>query len=167
MDEQEKQVYSKLKWLKQYQPLIEQLVLLSQVMKDCFKLLKQQGLSVATQLQIKKMLDQEQLPAFFDQGVRKYLEKNLTLLRHYDRLLCCSDIIESFFGKYKSQQQFNPATGITASCLRIANYGKTIDEASMIKMLEQVRIVDLLDWQKKNLLQTVRAKKRILYKKCG
>ena len=167
MNQWEEQAYAKLEWLKQYQPLIEPLVALSRVMKACFKLLKQQGLSLASQLEIEKILDEEQLPAFFDQGVRQYLQRNLAVLTQYDQVVCCSDIIESFFGKYKNQQKFNPATGITPSCLRIANYGKSIDEAAIIKILEQVKVVDLLDWQQMNLLETLSAKKKKLYKKCG
>ena len=167
LDEQGKQLYEKLKWLEHYTELVEHLVQLTELIKACFKLLKTQGLSLQSGQQIRTLLDQKQVPAFFDQGVRQYLDRNSELLTQHDRLVCCSDIIESFFGKYKSQQRVNPATGITSSCLRMANYGKTIDEETMIKSLEQVKIVDLQDWQTKNLLPTVNAKKRALYKICG
>lgn len=167
LQEYEKQLYEKLKWLDQYQLLIEQLILLAQLMKICFKLLKEQGLSKGTIAQIKTVLTQQKAPAFFEQGVRQYLERNATLLDQHEHLLCCSDIIESFFGKYKSQQSTNPNQGITASCLRIPNYGKACQEQAIVQALQKVKMIDLQKWQQKNLLPTLKAKKNRLYKKCG
>lgn len=167
LDHMEGKIYEKLKWLGPFTELVDQLVQLSEMMKACFKILKTQGLSLQSTQQIKALLEQSPLPSFFDQGVRQYLERNAVLLTQYDRLLCSSDIIESFFGKYKNQQKVNPATGITSSCLRIANYGNIMEEQTVVKIMEQVKVVDLLDWQKQNLLPTVNAKKRKLYKKCG
>jgi hypothetical protein len=167
MSETEKQVCEKLKWIREYEKLIEQLNVLTRVMKACFKLLKNQGLSCQNVQRVKRILDKNPLPDFFTQGVLEYLERNSALLKKYDHLFCCSDIIESFFGMFKNQQRLNPSTGITMSCLRMPSYGKSIEEKQLIKIIEQVKVVDLHEWQNANLLKTVSAKKRELYKNCG
>lgn len=166
-EEEDLKILKYLKWLTEYARLVEQLVILTKLLESCFQILKQQGLSKATIVSIQKLLAAKEVPPFFKKGVEQYLTKNRVLLSQYEKLLCCSDIIESYFGKYKSQRRLSPCKGITSSCLRIVSYGKTKDQAAIIKMMTSVKMADIANWKAQNLLPNMTTKRKKLYQNCG
>ncbi|MCB0560689.1 MAG: hypothetical protein KDD09_17155, partial [Phaeodactylibacter sp.] len=91
------------------------------------------------------------------------LQQNRQLLPGRQKIICCSDIIESYFGKYKMQAGQN----ITQQCLRILNYGKVQDESEIKAAMEQVKIVDLNRWSEENLPLSTKAQRRRLFKNTG
>lgn len=163
----QQRIYDKLKWLNGYQSLIETLNILVKKIEAISKIIKQKGLSKATIAKVKKMIKEKDTPLFFKQGVATYLEEAGQLLSKQEKLICCSDIIESHFGKFKNQQKKNPDKGITINCLRIANYGKPMEKEELSKAMQQIKIVDLEKWKDDNNLETFVARKKKLYKSVG
>jgi len=83
----------------------------------------------------------------FSRQMTEYLDRQKEKIKQADQILCCSDVIESSFGKYKNK---GGAKIITEDVLKIAAYpnDKTIDEVK--QAMEQVKIKDILDWKIKN-----------------
>ena len=60
------------------------------------------------------------------------------------RLLCCSDIIESTFGKYKNK---GGVKAISADVLKIPLYHQAIHVDFITQAMSAVSESDLIDWQ--------------------
>jgi len=166
-NEQEQRIYDKLFWLNSYKDFIKTLNLLVNKLKTIFKILKTRGLTAQTVNKVKKIVASKQVPEFFRNGIEQYLAQHQKLIEVHKHLICCSDIIESHFGKFKNQQKKNPDKGITINCLTIANYSKKMESPELAKAMEKVKIVDLEQWKNDNSLNTFIAKKREIYKNVG
>lgn len=163
--ETEDRIYKKLLWLKDYKVLIAELVQVSKLLKIVFKILKNKGLNKTTIELVSKEIEWAICPIFLRKGILNYLDQNSQLLTDYEGLICCSDIIESIFGKFKNNQKRNPEKGITIGCLDLVNYGQKIDELTLKKAMEETRIIDLKKWRDENNLQSFNNKRRKLVKK--
>jgi len=129
--------------------------------------IKRNGLSAETTNKVRQIINQESCPVFFKKGVEAYLNEASVLLKEYEQIICCSDIIESHFGKFKNKQRMNPEKAITMNCLSIANYGKTMESKEIKEAFEKIKIVDLQKWKEEKKLKTRISKKNELYKNVG
>jgi len=165
----EKRVYKKLIWLNKYRDLIGELIAISKLLKAVFKILKDEGLNEASIKSVKAIVSLSQAPLFIRVGILNYLEAQqiVLLLTGYTTMICCSDIIESYFGKFKYNQKRNPDKGITIGCLDLVNYGQEINKSELKKAMESTKIVDLKKWQKENKLKSFNNRRKELRKKWG
>lgn len=163
----DQQIYEKISWLKDYKTLVTAIYEQCQTMNQLFEILKKQGLSKASQQACLHLLDKSNCPDYFVQGVTKYLQTNVGLLKGRKKLICCSDIIESYFGKYKYMVSKNKNPMITDACLSIGNFNQKFDESVIKKALEKVKIVDLKQWKEKNCPTSILKSKQMLFKKSG
>ena len=60
-----------------------------------------------------------------------------------EQLLCSSDIIESYFGKFKNKMNRNSRDGLTEFIFTIATFGKPFSKEEAKKALESIRSQDL------------------------
>ena len=60
----------------------------------------------------------------------------------YENLLCTSDIIESYFGKFKTKINSNSRSGLTEFIFTIATFGKSFSIEEAKKALETVQCKD-------------------------
>jgi len=157
----------KLAWLNTYQTLIIQIYEQCKTMNRLFKILKNEGLSQQSAQQCRSVLRNSKATIFFKKGVRQYLKTNLALMKSKQPIICCSDIIESYFGKYKNQLAKTSAQLITDSCLCIPNFNHSFDEAEIKMAMEKVKIVDLKNWRLNNLPSDVFQQKRKLLQSVG
>ena len=67
--------------------------------------------------------------------VNEYFERHLNLVKKYDRLICCSDIIESTFGRYKNKGGMKV---ISADVLAIPLYALKMDVEFVVKGLTTI-----------------------------
>lgn len=72
---------------------------------------------------------------------RQFLEKG-------QRVLCCSEVIESIFGRYKNKGGMNV---LSADILAINLYGKKITPDGVKKALERTSMKDVEKWQSENV----------------
>lgn len=164
---EEERIYQKLIWLDKYSILINELIEVSKLLKSVFKILKKEGLVKASIKATEELVSFSKAPLFIRVGIRSYLKEQQIHLKKYGRMICCSDIIESYFGKFKYNQTKNPNKGITIGCLDIVNYGEEIEIHELKKAMEGTRIVDLKKWRKENKLKAFNNQKKELFKKWG
>lgn len=166
-NEAEQRIYTKLSWLRNYKELIIELVQVSAVLKVVFDILKKEGLDDERVKLVTKEVETMACPTFLREGILAYLEQNNMKIEGCSRLICCSDVIESFFGKFKYNQKRNPEKGVTIGCLDLVNYGQKIDKSTIKKAMEETKMIDLELWRDKNKLESFNNKRRKLFKKLG
>jgi hypothetical protein len=97
------------------------------------------------------LLDKTKNTLVFIKNIKEYL-KNLTLKSRQlkeKHLLCTSDIIESFFGKFKQKINPNSKSGLSEFIFTIANFTKSFTEEELKLALEKVQIADLENYKRK------------------
>jgi hypothetical protein len=81
----------------------------------------------------------------FIENCRQYIadlsQKKCELEREH--ILASSDIIESFFGKFKSKIKANNRTGLTEFIFTIANFSQVFSVEETKNALENVKLKDL------------------------
>lgn len=157
----------KLTWLPPYQDMLIQMQMQCQTMNALLKVLKHRGLSEQTAQQCRVILQQSTANDFFKQGAEAYLQENLARLAEDACRLCCSDSIESLFGKYKNQLRQAPGQVITDACLTMANLTAKPQKQEVKKAMEETKMIDLQKWKKKNVPESLLQKRRELFKNVG
>jgi len=77
-------------------------------------------------------------------------------------LFCCSDIIESTFGRMKYRTSPNTPFGMTEFALAIASLGKSYNKEQVTQIMETVKEKDIKEWKADNLPPSLFEKKRAL-----
>lgn len=156
-----------LAWLKDYRSLVDDIYHQSLLMNKLFGVLKNKGLNNHTYEECLVLLETEQSTAIFRKQVKEYLTTNMTLLEERQSLICCSDIIESYFGKYKNIATKNGQSIITDACLCMANFSQKFDQNFVKMAMENTKIVDLQEWNNTNCSESIFKKKKALFKNTG
>lgn len=76
-----------------------------------------------------------------------YLEHQQAKLGLQTQILCCSDVIESMFGKYKNKGKVKM---ITDDVLEIAAYPKAMSQQDIQMAMQKVKLRDIAKWKKEN-----------------
>jgi hypothetical protein len=84
----------------------------------------------------------------FIPGVNAYFDQHLQHWAGEDQRLCCSDIIESTFGRYKNKGGMK---AISADVLSIALYNRKLTPSFVKTALESVSGQQLLEWEAKHV----------------
>jgi hypothetical protein len=144
-------VREKLAFLKEKEGFITSLGCISRVFKTVCSTLKNEGFGVAQQASITTDLAQitasnsDTKTATFIANCTDYLD-NLdakSKILNTTHLLASSDIIESFFGKFKTKINKNNRSGLTEFLFTIANFSKTFSLQETKKALETIKLKDL------------------------
>lgn len=80
----------------------------------------------------------------FISKVRQFFVNHEVLIEKYQRLVCCTDIVESTFGRYKNK---GGTPTISADVLSIALYGISITPKLVQKALSRVSYQAVHDWE--------------------
>ena len=80
--------------------------------------------------------------------INQYFEQQHQLFSGHDQLLCCSDIIESTFGRYKNKGGMK---AISADVLSIALYNRKLSVQFVSDALNKISCQDVLQWQQENV----------------
>lgn len=84
--------------------------------------------------------------AFFIKKMDEYLNRQKANIPENIQILCCSDIIESTFGKYKNKG----VKIITDDVLKIAAYSKKSSLGEVARAMQEIKIKDTLEWKQNN-----------------
>lgn len=139
--------------------LLEAMHVLSNTFLTLFKTQSVQKKSIAEwhnfieQYSKNKKLTQQAL--YFIKEVEVYLEQVSQTVVSDKPVLCCSDIIESTFGKYKNK---GGAKIITEDVLKIAAYPHKITLQEMKIALQEVKTEQIYQWKKENIMTSKLAK---------
>lgn len=162
--ESEKETYDKIKWIEDYEDLINDITVHQQLLNEVYEILKTKGLSEKTKQEVEGVVAKSKVDLSIKQSIYEYLKKNRSQLENTEKLICCSDIIESKFGHFKNRMSSNKDVGFTVGCLSIAN-NKTMKDINTIKKaMEQIKLDELSDWADNNLIDSLLKKKRKVFK---
>ena len=157
-----------LKWVKEMESFVLELSSLMSVIQKISIILKNEGLSKQTMAKCMTCLKQckkGKLIQFKDFMV-SYLKENIQYItKRKEKLLCCSDVIESIFGKYKNELSKNPMNGITDLVLIIPALTARLDPDSVKAAIDNCTVKDIDIWKKENLCNSLLAKRRKVYRK--
>lgn len=143
------EVKNRLIFLKEHADFIQSLIEVEVVFKTVCDKLKNKGFGAVQKQAIldklSKMKTGEKANVFI-QNCKDYLE-NLTVKSEdlkQDYLLCSSDIIESYFGKFKAKVNPNNRSGLTEFIFIIATFGQPFSIQEVKKALESIQCKDLV-----------------------
>lgn len=103
----------------------------------------------------------------FINEISGYLDELKSLKTGKGPLFCCSDIIESTFGKLKYKIPANSPFGITEFTFALASLGTGLNHEEVKNAMENSSEQKVKDWAKKNLPESLFEKKRKMIQKVG
>ena len=144
------------------------IVHLATITRRIFKLLKTQGINELTTTEIYEIFatyqeeKQQTIPILkeMEAAIIEYVQKIRNSLPMEKNILCCSDIIESVFGRYKYRNEKNSYKGITQDILVCAIFGKKITPENVKDAINKVTCMSLTKWVKENLVPHYTQNKR-------
>ncbi len=158
-------------WLIENEEFIAEMLQLRQLMSQLSLLLKVEGFNTKTQQQAMSLLDacktkralnfRNIMEEYFNDLLQKQ-QQNHGLLTN---LVCCSDVIETAFGKFKYKISPNSIGGMTEFALTIANFGNTFTQDEILKAMESVKCDDLQDWKTQNNVPSLAKKRHDIFQK--
>lgn len=142
------EVQDKVKLLKDNAAFFQSLSQVAVIFKTVCAKLKNEGSGLAQKQELiaeLEALGAQGEAAIFLQDCKDYLDglsaKNEEL--EQERLLCSSDIIESYFGKFKAKINPNTRSGLTEFIFVLATFGKPFSIQETKQALETIRCQDL------------------------
>lgn len=159
--------HEKLIKIKEFAPLIKEMGHLCKTLNKVLAILKNEGLSSRTKINCQDIVNESKIPKDIKEKIWDYLEKYSIEIQGIQCLICCSDIIESTFGKYKRSLLFSTKKQINDTCLFIANYQGNFSLQEIKLAMEQVQIVDLAKWKKENTVVSLSKRRQELFKNTG
>ena len=107
------------------------------------------------------------------ENTRKYGLYIQKLWLHYDTLLkdntfiCYSDIIESYFGRYKQKIKSNGMQAIIETVLKMCMWGQEITQTSIKIAIETAKLKDVEVWKLENTTPSIlQIRKKFFEQKC-
>lgn len=168
------QAWGQLEKFVAFGPLIEQMDKISRLSDKVLKYLKNRGMDkVMCHKLIERLMRMkaEGRLKLFCEKLKDYLQYLITMAGEREHLYCCSDVLESWFGKYKSVCSNQPSAGITDSVLAMVVVGKTPEPEMIKSALSQIKMKDLQEWKSENTTETLQAIRNRIFKnggkKCG
>lgn len=159
---------SQLEWVKDKEQFILEMDKLMSIIEEISILLKHNGLSKKTKRQcitILKRCKKGKLKQF-KQYMLDYLEENIKQIsRRSEKILCCSDIVETTFGKYKNELAKNPMSGITDLVLIIPAFTSMLSAYEVNKAIDTCSVKDINEWKKRNLCNSLMSRRKAVYHK--
>jgi hypothetical protein len=141
-------IQTALAFLQVHKALIGELIRIEKTVSTTCTILKNKGFSRANKARIEAQLVAKNTNItehIFENKLKEYLV-NLEKQRQdlgQETILCCSDIIESFFGKIKNKFANNTPKKMTEFLYSMANFGADFTEDEIKNALESVRVCDL------------------------
>lgn len=147
-------VKAQLRFYRKAWPLLRALRQVRYLIQVSSAILKTAGLSAASHIRWQRAVNDfcqstkritSQARGFID-IMDKYFKDHLPIYQDQNQVLCCSDIIESTFGRYKNK---GGVKVISADVLSIALYNQTITPQFVAQAMNNVSGLDLIHWQEK------------------
>ncbi len=152
-----------LQWVKEMEPFIIEMDVMMTAVQKISVLLKNEGLSKRTKSGCVSLLSNCQSGRLkqFQEYMMNYLTEYTKQIKHRnEKVLCCSDIIESSFGRYKNELSKNPMSGITDLVLIIPALTSKLSENAVNAAIDNCKVKDLNLWKKTNLCNSLLTKRK-------
>lgn len=158
---------SQLLWVKEKEEFIIEMDTIMSMVEKISIILKNEGLSRKTKSKCISILKHCKTGKLlqFKQNVLLYLKDNeKQISKRAEKILCCSDIIETTFGKYKNELSRNPMSGITDLVLIIPAFTSKLSEEEVKAAIGNYTVKDIEQWKKTNLCNSLLSKRNAVYK---
>lgn len=168
--QQDKSLYEKFKKIAEFKLLLQELESVLTVIKQLKKRIAEAGIRKSLLADIFKLLKGNITgrPAEFCQKMSRYFQESHLKLGKQNIPVCCSDLIESAFGKYKMMMSGNEWNGITDLALAIPAFmGNSWDQNQIKNAFEEVKVKDYKQWAAKNMEDSLLKKRKKVFKKLG
>ena len=139
-----------------HEELIEELIAILNLVKKVSLELKNNGITLQTSRILNGLIKAQSYGNVqhavdrFNKDVDKYVEQIRLLLPNTERVMCCSDVIESLFGKYKYRGNNGTSTGITDDAMVISLFGKK-ELPELKQAMELNTVADVKKWVDANM----------------
>jgi hypothetical protein len=157
-------IEAKLAWVTTYEAHISRWDELSFTVEQCTEFIRREGYHATAADAVVELLG----PAK-DSDVCELRERLLTFMREQsaaartgERLLGCSDVIESTFGKFKRFEGEQAKSGFTASVLAIAALVSVTTRDIVVKALESYPVKSIAVWATEHIGRSVTSQRREL-----
>lgn len=157
------EVVEKLGWLREYREELVEWGEMLTVVKGTEEFVRKQGLYRGGEKWLEKQLGTKQASERAKkvrQELVDFVASESAKAKEGERLLGSSEVIESVIGKLKRVEGEPTARGMTAMILSVAAIVSKTSKEVVQKALEKVKTKKVLEWSKKNLGKTVRAKRK-------
>ena len=84
-----------------------------------------------------------------------------------DTILCCSDVIESLFGKFKNRNQQGTTQGITDDMMVMTLFNGDFNQEQIFQAMEKVKLADIDVWTKENTVPSFAKTKNDYWRNLG
>lgn len=147
-DRLNKEIQDALMFLKTNEAFIKSLVQVGQIFKIVCSILKNKGFGIIQKQEILAKLESFELSEkaiIFMNKCKEYLEDLTKQMNEIgcQNLICTSDIIESYFGKFKTKINANSQNELTEFIFTMATYGQSFSTLKAKKALETIQCKDL------------------------
>lgn len=145
-------------FVKESKQLIEEMACFQDLIEVFTKIFKGEGIQVNSLKRWKEKVSKYQERGKnelskrvedFIESMNDYLERQQMKFDTKAQILCCSDVIESMFGKYKNK---GGAKIITDDVLKIAGYSQRKDLGDIRMAIQNIKIRDIIRWKKENTI---------------
>ena len=103
----------------------------------------------------------------FSQTMLSYVQQTRRSLSEEDTILCCSDIIESYFGKFKYRSNQGCASGISDDMLVLTLFKGQLSKPEVCQALENVSVREVKKWAEENTVPSFAKAKGKFWRNLG
>ena len=147
--------------------MIDDLVTLNNVIEKMAIILKISGLNKSNVEQCKRLLNEHCTTKttlhFSILMQNNWLRYEPVFEEKETTYICSSDIIESYFGKFKQKIKFNGMQAITASVLAMSMWTQDITTEKIDIALESVKMKDVYEWKENNTTHSLHKKRTTFF----
>ena len=156
-------------FIKEQPDLVQELICMIKAIKQLSKLLKTEGIVLESESEVKKIFCALRLQTAnvkrFEEDMLEYIRETRNSLPEEQRILCCSDVIESYFGKFKYRGNKAASQGITADALVMPLFKDELTQQGVQDGMESVSWRDVNFWVAKNMVTSFTKTKQLFWQK--
>jgi hypothetical protein len=164
--EEEKKVVD---FIKEQPELVKELICIIRIVKELSKFLKTKGITKESAKKVREIFKayslQTQTVKRFEADMLKYIKETRDALPNEKTILCCSDVIESYFGKLKYRGNKAASQGITEDILVLPLFNNRLTESSVLKAMESTSWYDVGLWTAENTVDSFSKTKQKAWRK--
>lgn len=159
-------IKQQLSFLQQHKGVINELIILKKAIRQMGTLLKVKGMNKTTLQQCGVFLEgcQRGRPLQFKTMLQAAWAAYTPDLGQ-KTLLCCSDVIESYFGRFKQRIKSNGMQTLSESVLMMGGWSKQITRERIKSALAEVSMKNIYQWKKENTTDSLLKKRRVFFDK--